>query len=702
MILLKKLQINNFLSYEDAEIEFPEDAQISIEGVSGSGKSSIVDAIIWAFFGKGRSENRNLIRTGEKSCSVTLELVDGKTNYKLERTATAAKQSITISTSVDGGEYLPIQRTGLKDHQDWIEKELLHSSYTLFINSIAYPQENADSFVKQTAGRRKDLLLEIARAEDYDVFYNRSREKSQLLSDSLIRDRATMESQIRSVLEASPLANDLDDLLVRKDAWDGLLRAKKGALETKKEQINGYKAIAVEKNTIEATIEYHDSTIVQCQGWIEARQKKIQALRGIDINAINEKLKNLEILLGELVALEEVERYNSTLQTKINAIILGKPVEYDHDKNIDALNKQLIEVLSHENAPCPDGKHCQCFGASFKKIAAEIEALLDSAMRDRRMQATAMVEYRERLESAGKPRGDGNTYAKTLETKKLISALAPFQQAKNDYESQAGMIEDLNKEIAKIESDILSIQKDRAIKVAEFKNISEKIATMDISSLGADFDAKELEVRYAEKEKEDLAMTIAMATMAKETMKKAEAIIEDLKKKIAKDEEDLDCITLVKDAFGSKGIKTIMIDYLIPRLEDTINDVLGQLSDFRVKLDTQKKAIDGESVIDGLFITIFNEQGEELAFENYSGGQKLKISVAISEALASIQKVGFRIFDETFIGLDESSTDSFATVMASLQEKFSQILCISHLRMIQDRFHDKIIVSKQGNKSTIT
>ena len=140
---------------------------------------------------------------------------------------------------------------------------------------------------------------------------------------------------------------------------------------------------------------------------------------------------------------------------------------------------------------------------------------------------------------------------------------------------------------------------------------------------------------------------------------------------------------------------------MIPQLEDAINNVLSKLSEFRVKLETQKDSADGENVIEGLFINIFNEEGDEYDFNNYSGGQKLKISVAISEALASIQKVGFRIFDEIFIGLDEESTDAFSSVVSSLQDRFPQILCISHLRMIQDKFEDKIYVKKVGGISTI-
>jgi exonuclease SbcC len=155
-------------------------------------------------------------------------------------------------------------------------------------------------------------------------------------------------------------------------------------------------------------------------------------------------------------------------------------------------------------------------------------------------------------------------------------------------------------------------------------------------------------------------------------------------------------------AFNSKGgIETMVIDYLLPKLEDKINDILSKLSEFRVRLDTQKKSADGESIIEGLFITILNTSNEELPFEAYSGGEKLKISVAISEALATLQKVGFRLFDETFIGLDENSTESFAEVLDGLQKNFGQVLCISHLIQIKELFDKKIILTKNNNTSYV-
>ena len=126
------------------------------------------------------------------------------------------------------------------------------------------------------------------------------------------------------------------------------------------------------------------------------------------------------------------------------------------------------------------------------------------------------------------------------------------------------------------------------------------------------------------------------------------------------------------------------------------------MSDFRIRLATQKEKADEEGVKEGLFITVINDRKEELAFTNYSGGEKVKITVAISEALASLMNtVGFRIMDENIVSLDSESTEGFVDVLLKLQEKFPQLLIISHLQEIKDIFEKQILITKVNGVSRI-
>ena len=177
MILLKSLQLKNLLSHKDTTIEFDETFKISLEGASGNGKSAIVESIVWALYGSGRADNRSIIRYSEKSASVVLFLTKDDVLYRIERSINLkGKHELKVFSGIDKDHLKPIKTNGVRETQDHLENEILNSSYELFVNSIVYPQDAVDSFIKQTAAKRKDILLEIAKASSYDEYYKKTSE----------------------------------------------------------------------------------------------------------------------------------------------------------------------------------------------------------------------------------------------------------------------------------------------------------------------------------------------------------------------------------------------------------------------------------------------------------------------------------------------------------------------------------------------
>lgn len=66
------LKLQNFCCWENKEFEFPDVGSVLISAPSGTGKTSIMRAIMFALFGVGDK----IIRYGKKSCSVELQLHD--------------------------------------------------------------------------------------------------------------------------------------------------------------------------------------------------------------------------------------------------------------------------------------------------------------------------------------------------------------------------------------------------------------------------------------------------------------------------------------------------------------------------------------------------------------------------------------------------------------------------------------------------
>ena len=64
MMIIEEVKLKNFLSHGDTTVSLQDGQKVLIDGASGAGKSSIVDALVWGLYGEGRSDNRSLIKKG--------------------------------------------------------------------------------------------------------------------------------------------------------------------------------------------------------------------------------------------------------------------------------------------------------------------------------------------------------------------------------------------------------------------------------------------------------------------------------------------------------------------------------------------------------------------------------------------------------------------------------------------------------------
>jgi len=199
----------------------------------------------------------------------------------------------------------------------------------------------------------------------------------------------------------------------------------------------------------------------------------------------------------------------------------------------------------------------------------------------------------------------------------------------------------------------------------------------------------------SQKERE-LSFAVNEADLARQRVEHVKANIDKIKKEVLKLKGKAEGLKLLKEAFGNNGIKAMVADLTVPKLENRVNEILSRLSDFAIRMETQKEGAGKDTVLEGLFISVINGEGNETDFDAYSGGERLKITVAISEALAEMGKADFRILDELFVGLDDDSTEKFAEIMVELNDRFSQLVCVSHLKSIKDIFPDRVTAVKKN------
>jgi DNA repair exonuclease SbcCD ATPase subunit len=702
MLSIQEIQLKNFLSHENTTIKLKSTQKLLLDGKSGHGKSTIIDSLVWCLYGRGRTDNRSLIKHGEDSANVFVILKDDKNDeiFKIDRSVdNNGKNTLKISKQTSKGNFLPIKVTGLKNIQDYLENEILHSSYILFINSIVYPQDNIESFVKQTASKRKDIILEIAKVGAYDNYYEKTKSEITSQNTLLNRDETIISSLKDSIGRDTIIVEPIPLFIEEKNKLEIEIRLnteKLQKLQANEAVISNMNNQLLVKNN---ELSKMKTEIYLCEEKIKNANKRLIEIDNVEIKKIEEEIKDIEELKIVLNILKKDEEKVSIWKTEMLKLIQQKPVDLNFEYTIKKINEQIMEVMGRSVLMCPElNKECPHFSKERDVQVSHYEEQLKNTTKDYEDFKNRIKEYNDKVAIL-----DDCPESKSIDIRNREIIIQDKENKKNKIEKMKSEKALLEKSF---ENDIINGQSE-IIKLKERIDICEKEVnelnelTVNTPSMASDILNITSIINLLQTKYNATIQSLAVAENAelriKEDSVKLTKVINDLKTT----EEKIEALKLLKDAFGQNGIKTIIIDYILPRLEDKINDILSKLSDFRVHLNTQHSSVKGDTIIEGLFITIINESGYELNYDNYSGSEKLRITYAIFEGLASLQNIGFRIIDELVQGMDPEIEAKFAEIILQLKEDVGQIICVSHLQTIKDLFEEKVEIVKIDGVSKI-
>lgn len=153
-------------------------------------------------------------------------------------------------------------------------------------------------------------------------------------------------------------------------------------------------------------------------------------------------------------------------------------------------------------------------------------------------------------------------------------------------------------------------------------------------------------------------------------------------------------------AFGKGGVQALIIETVLPEIEDEANRLLSRMTDNRmhVKIETQREKRTGGS-IETLDINIADELGAR-PYEMFSGGEAFRINfalrVSISRLLTRRAGAPLRILfiDEGFGTQDGSGREKLLDAIYSIQEDFDRIIVITHIDELKEAFPVRIQVVK--------
>ncbi len=245
-----RLKMRNFLPYRGdiAPFSFEGIRLACISGENGAGKTSIIDALTWALWGKSRLRSKSttdddLITQGENDTEVAFDFRAGDGQiYRVVRRRTKPKRAggagqSSLSLFLDSAEgYKTCSGNTISETEDKIKK-ILHLDYDTFVSSAYLKQGEADHFTELRPNERKEVLVSILGLDIYDELAEKAKAKANeaaasknMLATSIELEQKQLERrpELESSLAAAQreLVDNQTALLEKRVTLDGMRAAR--------------------------------------------------------------------------------------------------------------------------------------------------------------------------------------------------------------------------------------------------------------------------------------------------------------------------------------------------------------------------------------------------------------------------------------------------------------------------------------------
>ena len=400
-----KLSLVGFTSYrEPVQIDFSGFDLACISGSNGSGKSSLLDAITYALYGKARVQNEAIINTTCERAEVSLDFEYEGQVYRVTRVNARGKTSQVDLFIQKPSEEDPAKSwKSLSEHTvretDSKIRNTLRLDYDSFVNASFFLQGQADSFATKKPAERKEILSTILGLDQWELYRKAANERTsqartevksferaiaviqeeletedQLLHERELHERdlailreklTTHQAKLDTIrAQAQLLANQKQQLQALKNQIDNAREkytAKQEQIEEKQAILDQYKEKIAQGEEIErayqalvslrAQLEKSDRLSQQFwpldrkKGQLESQLASYQESLVKEISLLQTEKQSLE---DSLQASEQKRAQITPLQEKIKLIKTELTDSEDLTKDIQTLSSQ-IEELETEN-----------------------------------------------------------------------------------------------------------------------------------------------------------------------------------------------------------------------------------------------------------------------------------------------------------------------------------------------------------------
>ncbi|SNZ15715.1 AAA family ATPase [Hydrogenobacter hydrogenophilus] len=284
------LELENFTVYRRQMVDFSDLNFFIIQGRTGAGKTSLIDAICYALYGKvprykGTNPQEYLLSKGQRRMRVRFEFSVKDKRYTVDRLYEISKPQVV--RFYEGSKPLNLK---VKEVEDYISK-ILGMDYETFTKVIVLPQGQFDRFLKpQRPTERREILNKLL---GYDKIFEKM---NQIIKETLNDLKGK-----KRVLEAeySNLVNITEETVVNMEHQLENKKRQIEVLEREKEKLRSQLSRAMEKERIEEELSNKKSKLSELLKEQEQMQKKQEKL------SIAKEISGYEHFLKEYEQLEK-------------------------------------------------------------------------------------------------------------------------------------------------------------------------------------------------------------------------------------------------------------------------------------------------------------------------------------------------------------------------------------------------------------
>tara|TARA_B110000858_G_scaffold192597_2_gene243591 strand:- start:733 stop:3132 length:2400 start_codon:yes stop_codon:yes gene_type:complete len=669
----KKFEFSNMFSYgENNTIDFANiKGALGIFAPNHAGKSAILDALSFCIFDKcSRTKMAAGVINNKKNnftCTLNFE-IDG-VDYFIERKGKRKKDGgarVDVNFWMIGEDGNPISLNG--EQRVYTNRNIrgMLGTYEDFALTSLSVQNNNTGFIDKTQTEKKDLLVQFL---DITVF-----EELYQLANEEIKDVQVLLKDFKNTDFSEKLLDENNTLAELTVEYDKL---KAETLKIQKSERSANKKI----------VEYTSKLIRLDPGVpdsVETLESKLNLVIG-DISSETEKLHKYEQYTKEnreefIDISNDIKKYNKAKIEKAfdrNTDIDQKLQQITHQiemMKVKVKNKLEAANQLHTHEYDPDCEYCN--DNSFVKVAKAAKQELPKLKLDVErlfLSKKELIDEQEILQDL------------VLKKSKLDSLITKMNLIKQ-YQSEIKVKTVTRKSNISMKESQLKTTQNSIDKYYENKR-----SIVSNGKINENIRLKEIDLELITK---NLYKTSSTQQHAYSNIKVSEKIIQSIHESIEKAhdlEERLKAYEYYLSAIQRDGVPYELISEILPYVEEEVNVILSQISEFSIQFETDGRNINTYIVYSDL---------EKWPLEMTSGMEKFVSSLAIRTALIQVSNLpcpNFLAIDEGFGNLDSNNLNAIFRLFDYLKLNFDFITVISHIDLMKDATDNILEISiKKG------